>query len=163
MKQKILRVLPYITTALIMALIFFFSSQTREESSALSSGLTRRIIEFFMQGASEAEKEQCLDVLHNIIRKCAHFVLYAMLGFSASGMFIRKKSVRMWAYAVAVCCAYAISDELHQSLVDGRGPMVSDVVLDTCGGGFGAAAFLAIRNAQFAIRNYRNFSSGDEK
>lgn len=144
MKRKILRALPYITTVLIMALIFFFSSQSREASSQLSSGITRRIIEFFMQGASELEKEQCLEALHNIVRKCAHFILYAMLGFSASGMFIGKKRLRMWAYALAVCFVYAITDEVHQSFVDGRGPMVSDVLLDSSGGATGAAVFILI-------------------
>lgn len=142
MKQKILRIVPYITTALIMALIFFLSSQTREESSALSSGLTRQLINFFMSGASEADKAKYLDIFHNIIRKCAHFVLYAMLGFSASGIFTGKTRLRMWSSAVVLCAVYAVTDELHQSLVAGRGPMVSDVFLDTCGGAFGAAVFV---------------------
>lgn len=144
MKQKILRILPFITTALIMALIFFFSSQNSEESAALSSGITRQIIDLIMSGATEADKARYLDLLHNIIRKCAHFVLYALLGFSASGMFTGKRRFRIWLSAVAVCCIYAISDELHQSMVDGRGPMASDVVLDTFGGGFGAAVFSLI-------------------
>ena len=149
MKQKLLRILPFVTTVLIMALIFFLSSQTAEESSALSSGIAGKIIDFFMAGASEAEKNECLKLFHHIIRKCAHFTLYAALGFSASGMFTGSR--RMWAYSTLLCLIYAISDELHQMCVEGRGPLISDVVIDTAGGAVGAAVFLMF----FFIFKYR--------
>lgn len=144
MKQKILRIIPYFTTAFIMALIFFFSSQTSEESSALSAGLTRSIIDFFMGNAPEAEKLRCLDMLHHLIRKCAHFVLYASLGFSASGIFTEKKKIHMWLGAVVLCLVYAVTDELHQMAVEGRAPMLGDVLIDTAGGACGAAVFILI-------------------
>ncbi len=146
MKQKILRVLPFITTVMIMLLIFFLSSQTREESSRLSSGLTKKLIDFFAPHADLSDKKLYLDMLHNIIRKCAHFVLYASLGFSSAGMFLSDKITykRMWIYTVIFTAVYAASDELHQSMVAGRGPMISDVVLDSFGGGFGAAVFLVL-------------------
>lgn len=144
MKHKILRILPYATTALIMALIFFFSSQTSEESSALSAGLTRRLIDFFMFGATQAQKENCLEAIHWFIRKCAHFTLFAALGFSASGMFVGKKRLHIWIYSVVLCMVYALTDEMHQMMIEGRAPMIRDVLIDTAGGAFGAAVFILI-------------------
>lgn len=146
MKQKLLRILPFVTTALMMLVIFLLSSQTREESSQLSTGLTKRIIDIIMFHSSEADKAQYLEILHHIIRKCAHFVLYALLGLSAGGMFVspRRKYPGIWLYTVAFSTLYAVSDEFHQSLVAGRGPMLRDVLIDTAGSATGAAVFIAL-------------------
>ena len=141
MKRKLLRILPYITTFSIMAIIFFFSAQSREDSSELSTGITRRIVDFFMNSADNVEKEKYVLILHNFIRKVAHFTLYAMLAFSASGMFRVKNAFKRWTYAVIFCVLYAITDEVHQLFVSGRGAMVTDVLLDGIGASFGAAVF----------------------
>ncbi len=146
MKRKIIAVLPFVTTALIMFLIIYFSSQTSEESAKVSTGITKKIVDIIKSNATEQEKKHCVDILHHIIRKIAHFTLYAALGFSASGMFVSKgrSKFRVWIYTVIYCAVFAASDEFHQSFVDGRGAMVSDVVLDSCGGCFGAAVFAAV-------------------
>lgn len=145
MKRKIISVLPFVMTALIMLLIIYFSSQTSEKSAQVSTGITKKIVDVVKAGASEKEKEKYVDVLHHIIRKCAHFTLYAALGLSASGMFVSKErsGFKVWIFAVIYCMLFAASDEFHQSFVDGRGAMVSDVLLDSCGSGFGAAMFSA--------------------
>jgi VanZ family protein len=150
MKQKILRILPIVTTIAIMVLIFGFSSQNSTQSSELSAGITRRIIDIFplTAHADEAQKIIYIDMIHNTVRKCAHFIIYASLGFSAEAMFIannpKRKKRYMWLCGIALCCVYAATDEFHQSMVAGRGPGVGDVVIDTCGGAAGAAAFIAV-------------------
>ena len=141
MKRRLLRILPYITTFIIMAIIFFFSSQTREESSELSTGITEWMIDCFMRIADVAEKEKYIGIFHNIVRKLAHFTLYALLAFSASGMFRVKRGLHRWIYTVIFCVLYAITDELHPVFVSGRGARVSDVLLDGCGAAFGAMMF----------------------
>lgn len=145
MKIKLLRILPIITTIIIMIMIFLFSAQSREQSAQLSGGITQKIIELLPISipADAVEREMFYENIHHIIRKCAHFTIYASLGFSAAAAFAsnmrRFRYMYTWLGGSAVCCLYSITDELHQSIVDGRGAMVSDVVLDTFGGMFGAA------------------------
>lgn len=150
MKQKVLRIASIVLTIGIMALIFFFSSQTSEQSAGLSRGLVRRFINWipFTAHASHSQKEWYILMIHNLVRKGAHFTLYASLGFSAAMMFTANNPQRKKKYmcigGIALCCVYAATDEFHQGFVAGRGPMISDVMLDTVGGAFGAAVFVAV-------------------
>jgi len=77
-------------------------------------------------------------ILNLIVRKCAHFVEYAVFG----GLLYRAAQ-RTWpggsAGAVALLLAVlgAACDELGQTQVVGRTPAFKDVVLDSCGGAGG--------------------------
>lgn len=154
MKHKIISVLPFVATAIIMILIIYFSSQTSDKSAKVSTDITKKIVDVVKSKATEQEKKQCVDILHHIIRKSAHFTLYTLLGLSSSGMFVSKKrsKLKVWIYAVIYCAVFAASDEFHQSFVDGRGAMVSDVAIDSCGGGFGAAVFAAVTGIYKRVR-----------
>lgn len=148
--MKKARFIPIITTMAIMAVIFMLSAQTRESSSELSTGITKRIVDIVasVTNMSQESKASVVTGLHNFVRKTAHFTLYAVLGFSASAMFggLRTKD-RKWRivlYSIAFCCLYAASDELHQKFVSGRGPQSTDVMIDTVGAFFGSVLFLPL-------------------
>ena len=70
------------------------------------------------------------------VAKVLHLIEYAVLGFVVLPFVSRSKSP--WAYAVAVCFAYAASDELHQLFVPGRNGMATDVLIDTVGASVGS-------------------------
>lgn len=148
--KKILRYIPFVTTFLIMVLIFMFSAQNSEQSSTISRGLTAKIVDFlpFTRGLGEADKQQAVMMLHNFVRKCAHFSIYFLLGISSSAMFLSIKPKADWRKILlcgtVFCCVYAATDEFHQLFVSGRGGMVSDVALDTCGGAVGGVFFALI-------------------
>lgn len=36
-------------------------------------------------------------------------------------------------WCVLLCVLYAVTDEVHQAFIPGRGPRVSDVLIDTAG------------------------------
>lgn len=150
-KNTALRILPFVTTIAIMLAIFMFSAQPAEQSSAVSRGLTAKIVDFlpFVKHFSAEDKLAVVSKLHNFIRKCAHFSIYCMLGISSSGMFLsindKMPVKRMLIYSIVFCCIYASTDEFHQLFVSGRGGMVSDVVLDTCGSAVGGGVFTVIR------------------
>lgn len=150
MKAKILKIIPTAATLAVMGLIFFFSSQTQEESSDLSTGLLRTLIDLlpWTAHADAGQKERYILSMHHFIRKCAHFTIYAALGFCAASMLktntLLKKSGCIALAATVIGCVYAASDEFHQSLTDGRGPLVSDVILDTVGTLAGAAVFIVL-------------------
>ena len=77
--------------------------------------------------------------LHHFVRKNAHFFIYLVLGFLTTHAF-KNNGTNGWKSAIfsfIVCAAYALSDELHQTIVPGRGGMLSDVVIDSLGASFG--------------------------
>ncbi len=93
-----------------MALIFWLSSQPTLPSAP----------------------EHLVDV---ILKKAAHFLLYAVLctlwtWALADGE--ERVGKVVWA-AVIITILYAVTDEVHQMFVPGRGPRVVDVLIDSAG------------------------------
>jgi len=82
-----------------------------------------------------------LAELHHAFRKTGHLTEYAVLGWLFWRAIRRpvKNDLRPWNWAeagLALTCvfAYAASDEFHQIFVPNRTALVSDVLIDTCGG-----------------------------
>ncbi|MBQ3427105.1 MAG: VanZ family protein [Clostridia bacterium] len=147
--MKKIKVISYTITLCIMALIFFFSSQTRDESSALSSGL----IMWFLNCVSvfspidSMEKLQFAAELSHVVRKCAHFTIYAALGASSAVSFrlmTGLKYRKIFFVTVIFCMIYAASDEIHQLFVSGRGGMITDVMIDTSGSAAGFVILMMV-------------------
>ena len=108
----------------IMALIFFFSSDTASASDAKSGVFVDLLLPF----AAWLDA----DMLSFLIRKGAHFSFYALLGiFVYMALFHAGKAKA--AAAWIICALYACSDELHQMMVMGRSAQLSDVALDSLG------------------------------
>jgi VanZ family protein len=95
--------------------------------------------------------EETLEALHHVIRKCAHFIEYATLGFLAwrvvhlDPAFSTLTPARQYWLAILFCALYASTDEFHQKFVSTRQPAVLDVMLDTCGAGFGLVVTWSVR------------------
>ena len=84
-------------------------------------------------------------VLYLITRKAAHFTEYALL----TALWWRALRTRFTesaalTAAVAIAVGYAITDEIHQTFVDGRTGTPVDVLIDTAGAA-AAAALIARR------------------
>lgn len=130
--KKFLRFIPALA---IMAVIFFFSAQTGDESSVLSDEVV---------SAAAGEENVGSELLTVIVRKSAHFLEYAALGaslyFGMKGMGGGKRLLLSAAFGGI----YAVSDEVHQYFVPGRACMLTDVLIDTCGAAFGAAVIFLI-------------------
>ena len=62
-----------------------------------------------------------------VLRKLAHVCEYALLGF------LLARGVRRPAVAVVLAAAYAVTDEVHQTFVEGRHGAPRDVAIDTFG------------------------------
>ena len=72
-----------------------------------------------------------LGVWDTVLRKAAHMAEYGLLWF----LWWRALGYRRPALAAAITILYAVSDELHQSFVEGRHGAVSDVAIDALGVG----------------------------
>lgn len=120
-----------------MSLIFLFSSQEAPESKETSSGLITAVVRFFDRDCSisKTEMNSINEKFTFIVRKGAHFSIYALLGcfillllneykiYSTNSVFI----------ASLISLIYACSDEIHQRFVAGRSGELRDVIIDFVG------------------------------
>ena len=136
-KINILRTILVILLVGIFYIIFGFSNQNAEQSGSISRKITVNITKNIksIQELEETKKEEMLGKIEHIIRKLAHFSLYTIVGIltmSLMSTYNIKKSNRI-CLSFAIGLLYAVSDEIHQSFIPGRGPAVGDVLIDSCG------------------------------
>lgn len=80
-------------------------------------------------------REMNYYVLHNFIRKNAHFFIYLLFGVLVKNALSTSniKGIKAILIALLICAAYAASDEFHQSFVPGRTSLISDIFIDSSG------------------------------
>ena len=138
-KEKIKTIITWTVITLYMVLIFWLSSRTATESSHQSGVILEWLINHFGDNF----------FTDFIVRKSAHFLEFAGLGFLFNISFYQTKKKKMPIVSVLASSLYALSDEIHQLFVEGRSCQLSDWLLDSCGALFGAIAFLVL----FAVIN----------
>lgn len=137
------KVVFWILVIFCMTAIFAFSAQRADASDELSLGVTERLIEFIRLVKTlpvfsnvDAEKlASYVQYANHIVRKLAHFSIFACLGISVYNLMVAYgiKRIRVVLYASAVCLLYAVSDEVHQLFVPGRACQLKDIIIDFCG------------------------------
>lgn len=151
--MKKIKVVWCILSVALMALIFFFSHQTADVSSDTSGPLARllaKVLSLIFKGRAY---ETVLWVCQWIVRKSAHFILFAFLGvcvYNTLNFGTRKSRVVI---AVIICILYAISDEIHQICIPGRAGRIGDVLID--GTGSISAIAILMRSAHYALKKRR--------
>jgi VanZ family protein len=91
-------------------------------------------------------------LLYVLSRKAAHFCEYALLlGLWWRALSTTTTDRRALATSLAITLAYAVSDELHQTLVSGRQGRPLDVGIDLAGG-VAAAALIARSRLRPTVR-----------
>lgn len=140
MKKVIKIAFPWLMVVAIMALIFYFSSQVADQSNELSTGITEKISEVLTKSFSFTDIS--VKTMNHFVRKGAHFTIYAALGFMLAYALVVSEMKLRWAWVIGT--VYAMTDELHQMFVPGRGPMLRDVFLDSLGVLFGIGCFMVL-------------------
>lgn len=139
MKLKLFRICAVILLVLQMTLIFCFSSQQAEESKDLSQGFTYKVLSVFYPDFDEMETEEQIEVIQNLhlpLRKLAHFSLFALLGLYSLLSLVTYNKINFvfrCIFAFLFSVLYAVSDEYHQTFVDGRVGCIKDVLIDSAG------------------------------
>ena len=128
--NKTITILSWIALLLWMSFIFYLSSQPAVQSDHLSKGITEKIVE------AQGKDTQNINILNVSIRNNAHFFLYLILGMLVLNAF-KRVGYRGVAIALLACILYAVSDELHQIFVPGRGAEIRDVLTDSAGAAIG--------------------------
>lgn len=147
----------------VAAMIFFFSAQEGEDSARLSAGVTEWALNALVPGYRAFSGPRKLEYLKRagiLVRKTAHFSEYALLGLALSahlhyaleGRRLRRVALVSWGIATL----YAVTDELHQMFVGGRGPAALDVCIDSAGALTGAFIGIALIALWHGLKKKRN-------
>ena len=107
-----------------LGFIFWNSAQDADASGSMSSTLLSLLN---------------LPISEHLLRKIAHFVQFALLGFLISGALTHGKMPWGWLLFTVLCCACV--DETIQAFSLGRSSKLSDVWLDLVGSVTGIGAF----------------------
>ena len=148
MKINIFRIIVIILLIGTFRIIFGFSSQTGEKSGTISRQVTEFVTKDIeaIQKLETNEKEIVLKKIEHVIRKLAHFSLYTVVGILVMSLMTTYKIEQIKRISISLLTGvlYAISDEVHQSFVPGRGAMFQDVLIDTLGVTFGILIVIVI-------------------
>ena len=116
------------------AVIFRFSNQNGEKSLGLSRVIAQKIVDV-VDGIHKLDNPTtALNITHKIVRKTAHFSLYAAVGAIAMALMtlIMNKPLKYKVIAsLTIGVLYAISDEIHQLFIEGRTALATDVLIDS--------------------------------
>jgi VanZ family protein len=127
-----------------MILIFCLSHQPAAKSNELSTGITEVIIKTIERVVPD--KEFDIRDLNHVLRKNGHFFTYLVLGILVANAFTKSgmQGMRNMVFSLLVCILYAVTDEIHQLLVIGRGGQCMDVVIDSFGAITGIGLFITV-------------------
>lgn len=139
----VLKPLSFLPALAIMYMIYSFSGQTGEESGNLSYEVSVKLVEIGNQvlekGLQDWEISEVAARIEYPVRKLAHMSEYFILAVAVSLPFYvyGLRGFPLMLVAGLICVGFAAGDEYHQSFVDGRGPSVIDVGIDSIGVFFG--------------------------
>ncbi|MDF2537555.1 MAG: hypothetical protein K0S76_576 [Herbinix sp.] len=120
-----------IVIILWMTLIFKQSSKIATESYQLSTKITERLITILQAIIPDMTIDKLL--FEFVFRKLAHFCEFFILAILFIVFFKNSGLKRRKLLAFIICGLYAVTDEVHQIFVSGRGAGVADVVIDMLG------------------------------
>lgn len=138
------KIISWLLVLFWMLVIFSLSAQPATDSNSLSTGITKTI-EVAIENVTNIQLN--IEDFNHIIRKCAHFTAYLILGILISIAFSvsTKNGKNISIMTLIICILYATSDEIHQLFVPGRGGSAIDVMIDTSGALIGILLYMLIR------------------
>ena len=152
--MKAFKIIIWLCVAITAVSIFAFSAQPATQSDSVSKKITKKVVDIIpaTKHKSESEKKEIVKKINNVIRKCAHYTIFLCLGAFFLSFGKKNTSLSLFFVCCAVCLIYAISDEVHQIFVPGRGPGVKDVLIDFCGALTGMGITSLIRFIYLSVK-----------
>lgn len=148
-RKTIWKIASVLLVIIWMVMIFVMSGFPAEVSNGQSGVVVELVKSVFN---ITPEQPELLDNLTTIVRKCAHFFEYFVLGMLLLNVIrqfwpaIRKRSwLKYWYLAVIGASIYAVTDEVHQAFLPGRSCELRDIIIDTVAAGVGVGVVMLIR------------------
>lgn len=166
--MRIIRTAAGILALFWMCVIFAFSAQEQEESSAVSETFSYRMVRsadsLFGLDWDDERLHEIADAIEGYVRKAAHMTEYAILAvllyiWLGKWQFTIRKRMLL---AIAATALYAASDEFHQLFVAGRSGRLTDVLIDSAGAILGVLIFAGVKRCISFLWNrgkYRGIES----
>jgi len=153
-KQQLQIILSWTAVILWMFFIFILSAQHATESTHLSDRAAEIIMEkintVIQLDIQTSTSTNFVKSFKHILRKSAHVGEYFILGALVMNAMKTSKVPKFKAFIMSaiLCILYAVSDEVHQFFVPGRGAQVTDVLIDSIGAisGIGLRSLIKRRN-----------------
>ena len=120
---------------ILMVIIFVLSNFPAADSDQQSGLIVNTLTTIFPD-------LEMVKPLVTIVRKMAHFIEYALLGFFTARAFKLSKKSSWW--SILFCVIYAATDEFHQTFIPGRSGELRDVLVDTAGATVGTVIYILI-------------------
>ena len=137
MKINIIRTILIVALIGTFSIIFGFSNQDSKTSGGISQKVAEFVIKFIpsIQQAEGNQREEVIDRIESVIRKIAHFSIYTLVGFLLMSLMstYKIKEINQIGTSLIIGVIYASTDEIHQAFIPGRGPQITDVMLDSLG------------------------------
>lgn len=144
-----------VVTIIWCTTIFRLSGMNSNSPNGASTGIVERAISKVLDATNEAgitsshpddEKlTKAAELINTPLRKVVHatvyFVLALLLLTISRVIFGGKKYLPSCIIAVSLCFIFAMTDEYHQTFIDGRTGQVMDVTIDTAGACVGTLLF----------------------
>lgn len=145
-----------VALAVLSVLIFLFSAEGGDASSARSDAIARALASLFAPDIDTWDplaRKALFDDLRFLVRKAAHATEYAVLAAlwfaelqqlarTLAGASHMRGPARTAVCAFALAVVYACTDEIHQLFVGGRAGQAADVLIDAAGALVGVALAL---------------------
>lgn len=141
----LLKILFTILVVIWCAVIFIFSNMPGDVSNGRSSKVIKKTLNNITH---KTIKDNKLDILNTILRKCMHATVFGVLGIliilclNAFGI----NGLKLPIISIALAFVYACSDEFHQLFIEGRNCKFTDVLIDTTGATIGILILYLIIN-----------------
>lgn len=146
--SKLVKIALWSGVLILTTWIFLLSSQTARESKSLS-GQTIRIVATAVipdfEERSQQQQAKIVSAWQHMARKTAHALLYFGLGLLCMTALLQYSLGMKLRFVIAlgISIGYAVTDEIHQLFVDGRGGQLSDIGIDAGGSLVGVLVVLA--------------------
>lgn len=134
--SRIYRVVLWLCVLGIAGMIFCFSAQDGDVSSNTSGEIVEKVIEVVdeaYQTRPPVEQQSIFTFVERLVRKGAHFLEYAALGFFLRLLAQSHGWHRPTRLSLLAGALYACTDELHQLFISQRTAQLQDVLLDSAG------------------------------
>jgi VanZ family protein len=156
------KIIAWLPVLIWTGMLFYFSSQTAPESTALSGKTIRALLAIFKPEfltMTALQQTQLVAGLQHLVRNTAHFLSYFLLAILCMSA-LRQHHLQQGqqnAIALLICMGYALTDEIHQLFVAGRAFEFTDLGVDLSGTMTGLFLVLLVR------RWWLRRGSGDEE
>ncbi len=161
------RILTSLLTLSVMMMIYCLSGENAEQSDLRSGFIAQSLVRILhpdYDNLTYDQQKSAFDNAQIIVRKCAHFTEYTLLGFLLRlclESWVGKKRItgsQISAVGFVSGVLYACTDETHQMTVNGRSGTWTDVLVD--GSGVLAGILIGCVIIQLINRRYENTRSG---